>query len=110
MNKQDCTATILLDQTPKEIFDAIKNVRGWWSQEIDGSTDNLGAEFKFHYKDLHFSTQKITELLPGNKVVWHVLDSCINFARTRPSGTAPTLFLRSPRRTTRPNSASPTSV
>jgi activator of Hsp90 ATPase-like protein len=79
MNKQDFTATILLDQTPKEVFDAINDVRGWWSQEIDGSTDKLDAEFRFHYKDLHFSTQKITEFAPGKKVVWHVLDSRINF-------------------------------
>jgi hypothetical protein len=83
MNKQDFTATILLDQTPKEVFDAINNVRGWWSREIDGSTDKLGAEFKFHYKDLHSSTQKITEFVPGKKVVWHVLDSRINFVKDR---------------------------
>ena len=83
MNKQDFTATILLDQTPKEVFDAISNVRGWWSQEIDGSTNRLGAEFKFHYKDLHFSTQKITEFVPGKKVVWHVLDSRINFVKDK---------------------------
>jgi hypothetical protein len=53
-------------------------VRGWWSEEIDGNTDKLGAEFKFHHKDLHRSTQKITELAPGKKVMWHVLDSQLN--------------------------------
>jgi hypothetical protein len=34
-------------------FKAVTNVRGWWSEEIEGRTDKPGAQFKFHYKDLH---------------------------------------------------------
>ncbi len=83
MNDRNLTITFSVDQTPEEIFDAINNVRGWWSGEIDGSTDKLGAEFKYNYKDLHRSTQKITELVPGKKVVWHVLDSRINFVKDK---------------------------
>ncbi|HEV2499950.1 MAG TPA: hypothetical protein VGY31_10260 [Terriglobia bacterium] len=44
MNNQDFTTTILVDQTPKEAFNAINNVRGWWSENIEGSTGKLGAE------------------------------------------------------------------
>jgi len=82
-NGRNFTTTFSVDKTPDEIFDAINNVRGWWSEEIEGSTDKLGAEFKFRYKDLHRSTQKITELVPGKKVVWHVLDSRINFVKDK---------------------------
>ncbi len=77
------TTTFSVDQTPEEVFDAVNNVRGWWSEEIEGSTDRLGAEFKYHYKDLHRSNQKITELVPGKKVVWHVVDSHINFVKDK---------------------------
>jgi hypothetical protein len=83
MNAQNYTTSFAVDQSSEEIFDAINNVRGWWSEVIDGSTDKLGAEFKFHYKDVHRSTQKITELVPGEKVVWHVLDSHINFVKDK---------------------------
>jgi hypothetical protein len=77
------TTSFTVDQSPEEVFDAINNVRGWWSGEIDGGTDKLGAEFKFHYKDLHRSTQKITEFVPAKKVVWHGLDSHINFVKDK---------------------------
>ncbi len=83
MSGQDYTTSFTVDQSPEEVFDAIKNVRGWWSEEIDGSTDKLGAEFKYHYKDLHRSTQKITELVPGKKVVWHVVDSRLDFVKDK---------------------------
>ena len=83
MKKQDFTTTFSVDQTPQEVFDAINNVRGWWSEEIEGNTDKLGAEFKFHYKDCHRSTQRIAELAPGKKVVWHVSDAQLNFVKDK---------------------------
>ena len=82
-NDQDYTTSFTVDQTPEEVFDAINNVRGWWSGEIDGSTDKPGAEFTYRYKDLHRTTQKITEWVPGKKVVWHILDSHIDFVKDK---------------------------
>lgn len=81
MNSSGFTTSFVVDQTPDEVFDAIANVRGWWSGEIDGVTDTLGAEFTYRYKNLHDTTQKITEWVPGKKAVWHVVDSHINFVR-----------------------------
>jgi hypothetical protein len=81
MSDQNYTTFFMVDQSPEEVFAAINNVRGWWSEEIEGSTDKLGAEFEFHSKGLHRSTQKIIELVPGKKVVWYVLDSHINFVK-----------------------------
>jgi hypothetical protein len=83
MNNQHFTITFSVDQSPKEVFDAVNNVRGWWSEEIKGRIDKLGAEFKFHYKDVHRSTQEITEFVPGKKVVWHVSDSHLNFVKDK---------------------------
>ena len=82
-NDQNYTTVFTVDQSPEEVFNAINNVRGWWSGEIDGSTDKLGAEFTYRYQDLHRTTQKITELVPGKKVVWHVLDSNIEFVKDK---------------------------
>jgi uncharacterized protein YndB with AHSA1/START domain len=75
MSKQDFTATFSVDQTPEEVFAAINDVRGWWTGEIDGRTDVLGAEFTYSHKDIHRTTHAITELVPGKRVVWHVTAS-----------------------------------
>lgn len=79
--QQNYSTAFLVNQSPEEVFAAVNNVRGWWSEEIDGSTDKLGAEFRFHFEDLHQSTQKITEFVPGKKVVWQVSDASINFVK-----------------------------
>ena len=83
MTQKDYTATFVVDQSPDEVFAAINNVRGWWSEEIEGSTDKLGAQFEFHYQDLHRSTHKITAFVPGKKVVWHVPEARINFVKDK---------------------------
>lgn len=75
---QHYTTSFMVDQTPDEAYAAINNVRGWWSQEIDGDTDRLGI-FNYHYKDVHRCTIQITELVPGEKVAWHVVDNHFNF-------------------------------
>ena len=61
MKTKGYTTSFTVEQSPEEVFDAINNVRGWWSGEIDGSTDKLGAEFKYRCQDVHDTTQRITE-------------------------------------------------
>jgi hypothetical protein len=79
MPNQDFTTTIEVNQSPEEVFNAINNVRGWWSENIEGNTDRLNAEFLYHYKDVHICKLKIIEFDPGKKVVWHVLNNHFNF-------------------------------
>jgi hypothetical protein len=83
MKNQNFVITISVNQSPEEVFKAINNVRGWWSGEIEGDTSKLGAEFMYRYKDVHRSKQKIMELVPGKKVVWHVSDSHLSFAKDK---------------------------
>src|ERR1017187_9328028 len=83
MTDQNLTFAFTVEQTPEEAFAAINNVRGWWSEEIEGSTDKLGGEFTYHYKDVHSCKMKLTEVIPGKKVVWLVVDNYFNFTEDK---------------------------
>jgi hypothetical protein len=79
MKTRDFTISILVDNSATEAFNAINNVRGWWSERIDGSTDKLNEEFTYQRWDVHKCTLKITELVPDTRVVWSVLDNFFDF-------------------------------
>jgi hypothetical protein len=81
MNTLDFTTTFLVDQSPKEVYNAINNVRGWWSEEIEGGTSKLNDEFNYHYKDVHICRMKLIEVVPDKKVVWLVMDNYFNFIK-----------------------------
>jgi hypothetical protein len=82
-NDQNYTTSFTVNQTPDEVFAAINNPRGWWSEEIEGSTDKLGDEWNYHYEDVHRSKMKITEFIPNKKVVWDVLDNQFSFTQDK---------------------------
>ena len=81
MNNQNFTTSFSVDQSPQEVFAAISNPRGWWSEDIEGDTDRLGSVFYYSFKDVHRCTFKITEFVPGKKIVWHVLQNYFNFVK-----------------------------
>ena len=83
MATPDFTTTLLVDETPLAAFNAINNVRGWWSEEIEGSTDKLNDEFTYHYEDVHRCKIKVIEVVPGKKVVWLVLDNYFKFTKDK---------------------------
>src|SRR5690242_11243789 len=83
MNNQSFTTTILVDQSPEEVFNAINNDRGWWSEDIEGSTNKLNEIFNYRYLDVHRTRIQVTEMVPGKKIVWHVLDNFFSFTQDK---------------------------
>ena len=83
MSNKNFSTTILVSKTPEEVFNAVNNVRGWWSENIDGRTDKLNSEFIYGYKDVHVSKMRIVEFVPGKRVVWLVLENHFNFTQDK---------------------------
>ena len=81
MNNQDFTTSLLVDQTPKDAFEAINNVRGWWTEGVEGNTEKLNDEFSVQFWDVHYSMQKLIEVVPYTKIAWLITDSKLTFIR-----------------------------
>jgi uncharacterized protein YndB with AHSA1/START domain len=67
--------------TPTEVFAAVTNPRAWWSEDVVGDTRTPGAVFYYHYQDIHRGTFQVTEMEPGKKLFWHVLQNYFNFIK-----------------------------
>lgn len=78
--EESFTTSFVVDKSPREAFDAINNVRAWWTGEIEGRSEKIGDEFTFRYQDLHRSRQRVVESVPGVQVAWLVTDAHLAFA------------------------------
>lgn len=86
--KNDFTITLSVDQSREKVFEAITNVRAWWAglyyESIEGRTEKMNDEFTFRAGGgMHYSKQKLIEVVPNQKVVWLITDSDLSFLEHR---------------------------
>ena len=77
------TTAFTVEATPAEVYAAVTNVRGWWSEEIEGPTAAIGDEFDYHMRDLHRCRIRITDAVPSQRVEWTVLDNHFGFTQDK---------------------------
>lgn len=80
---KDYTTSFTVDQSAAEVFKAVTNVRGWWSVGVKGDTEKQGDEFVFEVPGVHYSKQKLTEVIPDKKVVWQVTEANMTFLKQK---------------------------
>lgn len=83
MENKNYSTTITVRKDAKTAFNAIKNFRGWWSEEIEGSTDELDKSFLYHYREVHLCKLKLIEAIEGKKLVYLITDNEFNFTKNK---------------------------
>jgi uncharacterized protein YndB with AHSA1/START domain len=87
----DYATSFVVDQSPKEVFEAIKNVREWWGPNVEGDNTAVGDEFTYRVPDIHTCKLRVVELVPNEKVVWLVLDNHMSFVEDQSEWTGTTI-------------------
>ncbi len=86
MANKDFSTEIVVDRDPHTVFNSILDVRSWWSglygEEFKGNSEKLNDEFIYTAGEgMHFSKQKLIELVPDKKIVWLVTESKLTFLK-----------------------------
>lgn len=92
METKNFSSTLVVDKTPEEVFNAVTNVRGWWSEEIEGNSSKVSDVFDYHYEDVHRCKMKLIEVIPNKVIVWHVLENYFNFTEDEKEWTDDKIF------------------
>jgi hypothetical protein len=83
MKEQGYHTSIAVDATANKAFECINNVTKWWTENLEGNSQKTDDEFTARFGDIHFSKQKLVEVIPDKKVVWLVTDSKLNFIKNK---------------------------
>jgi hypothetical protein len=79
MSDPSFATAFTVQRTPRAVYDAVTNVRGWWSEEVEGGTAEVGDEFTYRYEEVHRCRIRVTEAVPGRRVSWLVLENHFDF-------------------------------
>ena len=83
MKPTDYHISMTVDASAREVFNCINNVKKWWTENLEGSSQKLNDEFTVRFGDVHYSRQRLVEVIPEKKVVWLVTDSRLNFLQDK---------------------------
>lgn len=82
MENQDYTCSVEVAVPPVEAFNRINNVQAWWAENFEGGSTRQGDTFTVRFGET-YGTFRISEMLPGQKVVWFTEDSYLYFLKNK---------------------------
>ena len=85
-NNNDYTSEFWVDQPPTNVLAVIGNVGDYWAPPgnlvdatIEGAAHHVGDEFTYRDRAIQHCRFVVTEIVPGRRAVWNVLDARLNW-------------------------------
>jgi plastocyanin len=82
MEQKNFQRTISVNASAAETMKKISDVNLWWAKNFKGSAKKLNDKFSVHFGDT-FVDFKISELIPGKRVVWKVTDCNLHWIKAK---------------------------
>lgn len=83
MGNEHFNIIFVVDQPANEVFNAVCNISKWWTENVNGKSLSLNDEFTVQFEDMHFSRQRLIEVIPNKKIVWLVTDSKLSWLENK---------------------------
>ncbi len=86
MTNQNFQFSFPSSKNSSEVFIHLINPKNWWvglfGETIEGKSEEINDEFSFKAGDgVHYSNQKLIELVAHKKIVWLVTESNLSFLK-----------------------------
>lgn len=86
MTKASFQYSFITSVKQADVFKYLINPQNWWvglfGETIEGKSSAVNDSFSFRAGDgVHYSNQRLTELIAGKKIVWLVTESNLSFLK-----------------------------
>lgn len=86
MEDKNFTFSFNSSKNLNDVFNHLINPNNWWvglfGETIEGKSEAINDEFSFRAGDgVHYSKQKLNDLVPDRKISWLVLESNLSFLK-----------------------------
>lgn len=69
------TVAVELPKPPAEIFPMLTDLKKWWPEDFNGDDFRLNSAFELTVGEGHYSKNRVTEFVPGKKLVWMTISA-----------------------------------
>ncbi|HVU56121.1 MAG TPA: SRPBCC domain-containing protein [Puia sp.] len=82
MQPKSYQKSIMVNVTPQEAYEGIKDVQGWWARKVEGRSRERWDVFTVRF-GATFVTFEIMEDVPEKKIVWDVRDCNLHWIKDK---------------------------
>ncbi len=83
MEKKDYNVSITVEASAEKAFKCIIRVSEWWTENLEGDSENLNGVFTVDFGNGIFVTHKLIEVIPNKRVVWLVTDCYLSWLKDK---------------------------